>query len=153
MGRKGEPRADLFSPSSLPPSQLEDVLAPLVIPGRETRRYRDRTVPPLGSFTAENAFVSSLPINVRKAYAQKLDKLPPGEFLDILPPSTLQRWWKARLSNKLPTNPLTPEAVRESQTEFLRQAVSRRERIRGQTIDVDEVTGEEVSFELLRFLL
>lgn len=54
------------------------------------------------------------------------------------------------MSGKLPSNPLTPEAVRESQREFLRAGVAYRERIRGQTIKVDE-NGDKVSFSVSFF--
>ena len=88
--------------------------------------------------------MTSIPIAVRRRLAYKLDKLPAGESLDILPPSMLKNWWADRIAGKLPSNPLTPEAVRESQTEYLKAKFEKRTRIRGQITHTDKETGDTV---------
>ena len=124
---------------------MESIYHPTVKEGRETRRVHDTTVPKEGAFTAENAWVSSIPLAVRMRLAYKLDRLEVGETLDILPPSTLKKWWKDRLAGRLPTNPLTPEDVKQSQTEYLKAGLKRKIRIRGQIETTDPQTGEKVS--------
>lgn len=123
---------------------MASIYHPTVKEGRETRRVHDREVPKEGTFTAENAWLTSMPLEVRRRLAYKLDKLPVGESLDILAPSDLKMWWKDRIAGKLPTNPLTPEDVRLSQTEYLRARIEKKHRIRGQLTHTDE-DGETVS--------
>lgn len=124
---------------------MESIYHPLVKEGRETRRVHDTTVPREGAFTADNAWLSSIPLAVRKRLAYKLDRLEVGETLEILPPSTLKMWWKDRLAGRLPTNPLTPEDVKQSQTDYLKAEFKKRSRIRGQIESTDPATGETVS--------
>ncbi|CDZ97173.1 Predicted mitochondrial ribosomal protein L23 [Phaffia rhodozyma] len=115
---------------------------PTVIPGKETRPTWDPKMPEHGKFTAENAWVSTIPLKVRYRTARKIDRLQPGEDLPVLNDPQLKQWWEDRMKGKLPTNPTTPEQVRESQLAWRQAKVVKRQRIRGQVKVKDKKTGD-----------
>lgn len=104
---------------------------PSVIPGKKTRAVRDSEVPEVGTFTRDNAWVSTSPTKVRERLARTLDKQLPGEELPILHPTELRAWWAARIAGRLPTNPMGVEEVRESQLAWAKKRHGKRERVRG----------------------
>lgn len=112
--------------------QYARVQTPNIIPGKVPRTTLDTSVPKEGVFTAENAHLSSRPLDVRQREAYQIDLLKPGEQLPVLSPKQLYRWWEARAAGELPTDPQTAEEVRESQQDWAADwNAARRAKVRG----------------------